>query len=335
MEQVTFESQLQKLKSLLRWTTHDLIYITSLINSIKSFKGNIHNQEHWTEIFNLWYELVAKVPIPKTEIDVNYIVRARPNEVMLFSEEWEISYNSRYIDKIGWGRFNCPKESFFYGAAPIILASDNTSQRHFICSTLEACKDITNTNCTTPYFDLTLGIWRVNTPFMLVNLCFDEKHLKANPRYEKGLSQLIEGIQSVASREVYEIVKSIWQLMSNCSCVKCGTEQDYLVSTAMFKAICIYYDHIGETVHGLSYPSTMTEHEGENVVLTSHAVDSYLTLKEVFMYRYHRDEDKKSYSIYPISNIASVANKRYTLQKYSEERMAVEYQLMRQAIGYK
>ncbi len=325
----TFETQLSALKSAIGWPKAHLTELSLKIETLKIFRLRPFREDHWGKIYSLWYELLSKIPLPKTEIDVNYIVRARTNEQVPFTEEWELSYNTKNTDKIGWGRFNCPKQSYFYGAVPIVKANHeptSSDQQFIMSSTLEACKDITNESCSIPYFDLTVGIWALKNPLVVINLCYDSKHLETNPRWEGGLNQLIEGIKMVGSTEDFELITSFWQLMSNCSCIKNPSQQDYLISSALFNAIGNYYAGIGEIVSGLSYPSAMTDNQGQNVVLTKKAVDEYLFLNEVFMYRYHRQENERAFCVYPISDITKVLDKNFIISKHSNDKTTTTYQ---------
>ncbi len=313
-EEITWESQLPALKALIAWDDEDYLEMESTIQQISNFNPAEFNNETFQVIHNYWYDLASRFPISKVELDQKYLFRARQNigdEV--FSEEWQISYNSRRKDIIQLGRFNKPQETVFYAAVPY----DN-SQHFVITATLEACKEIFDDTSCLSEFDLTITRWEVKQPFFMVSLCHDERHLKRNDRLYQSVDRLLTGIKTVGSEKAYLLIKKVWEMMTHYCCVQNPTPNDYFISTALFGAIRNYYGSRGEPVLAMLYPSAMTEKDGLNIVLTTDAVDQFLRPDTAVMYRVKRLEDKKSYKGFALSDAAKIVNGKFQFSRIDE-----------------
>ena len=97
----------------------DIDKLSIQLENIKTYTTKEINQDNFQELCNAWYELIAKVPFPSIPVDVEWLLRARPNfNGEVFEEEADISYNTKKVKAIKANRFNRPEESVFYGTLP-------------------------------------------------------------------------------------------------------------------------------------------------------------------------------------------------------------------------
>jgi len=102
------------------WTTRTISNFRDRMAYFISFLNKPVNDENFSILCNLLFnELINKIPVPTLDVHVSVLIRSRPNDgENLFSEEWQISYNSRETEKINPGRFNGPRQPMFYACAP-------------------------------------------------------------------------------------------------------------------------------------------------------------------------------------------------------------------------
>lgn len=96
----------------------------------------------------------------------------------------------------------------------------------------------------------------------------------------------------------------------------------YFLSTALFCTIRAHYENmivISENVYGMIYPSSMTNQQGLNIVLIPEAVDKFLKLAQVCMYRVKRsNENPKSFNSFPYSDLVKVIDRQFKFSKLDE-----------------
>ncbi|AIM37569.1 hypothetical protein KO02_13385 [Sphingobacterium sp. ML3W] len=236
---------------------------------------------------NIFYqnfiEIVSYIPLMATIIDVPYVVRGRANyNGEIFNNKKQISFNTECPEKIEFGRFNLKAESLFYASLPTELKNVD----YVLTCALECCKELTAKAKITSYQDITIGGWTINENLPIVNLCFDEEHLKENPSLALGIAKYFAGIESCFSVETTNFIRSFLYYFSGLSGTKSNSEYHYFATTALFHAIRNYYNSIQYPKFGLIYPSAVSEKKGLNIVLTPDAVNKFLSLEKVIMYRY-------------------------------------------------
>jgi hypothetical protein len=96
-------------------------------------------------------------------------------------------------------------------------------------------------------------------------------------------------------------LESIGIFFSELACKKHATDQQYFITTAYITALKEYYK---DDFNGIIYPSSMTEMEGLNIVMTPKAVDKFLEVKEAFMYKLIRNP-KKNQNLSMDANVAA------------------------------
>lgn len=246
-------------------------------------------------IKNLCFELIARLPLPIQLLQNTFILRARENKSgEVFRTINEISYNPHATA----GRFNLDHDPVFYGALPI-TSHHASGQLTTICESSKELFDSTSQQ-ERKYF--TVGKWTIIKPIPTVVLTFfndAEKvswHLgNLNPAYEAFFS-------SVCDQEDTRKCHEFYSFFSGYAAKKYDEQEKYLLTTAFFHAVQMYY---GSEI-GILYSSSMTENKGLNVVFSKDVVDnSYLHFDGALMFRALRDRNQyNQYSIIPCSDYA-------------------------------
>lgn len=243
-------------------------------------------------------------------------MRGRKNDEQhpMFSEEWEISYNKKFANYIQLGRFNREAEPLFYGSLPV----ESKHQDYVLSCALECCKELSDPVNPVDVQDITIGGWLVKEPFNVINLCFDEKHLSYNPSLKEATQKYLAMIRNdfalATSNFIFDFLKSFSELSRTIK----SSDSHYYITTALFVAIRWHYKHREKNiVYGLIYPAAMSEAKGLNIVLTRKAVDLFLQLDKVVMYRYCIFKpERTSYIAEPCSALAKVDNNKFTITNY-------------------
>ncbi len=285
------------------WRTEDIIELDKALDRIISFLDKRINRETAAHLFDDCYSIVEKVALPAIPIDTNYILRARANyQGEVFKEQQDISYNTKCPDKIKLGRFNLEKESMFYAVVP------SSEQGRLIATVaLECCKELVDEDNINQYQYFTFGKWGVNDNLWVLNLCLNDGAMAVNEGLRRTVTNYLDTMESNLQPNAFNFFKKYWKFFSDLSCTKHEKDQQYIINNAFMHAV---WEHYNESFNGIIYPSSMTKHEGINLVLTPSAVDRHLTLSQAFMYKILRDpSDRKSYHGFECSRISDVIDK--------------------------
>jgi len=289
----------------------DIKQLSAEFDKVRSYTARPINQDNFQELCDTWYKIIDRIPLAPIPIEVEWLLRSRPNfNGEIFEEETDISYNTKNTSAINANRFNRPTESVFYG----ILPSDDQT-KFFAGVSLECYKEIVNEENEEPIQFLTIGKWHLRSSFVVLNLCFDNKTLAAHSGLKNILENYLSNLEKKCSSKSYKFIKECWFFLSELASAKFKYEQQYFITTAFFCVLREYYRlHFNESINGIVYPSSMVEGDALNIVLMPEAVDKYLYLKEAFMYKFVRGIDnKKSYECGLCSFISQVINHRLNL----------------------
>lgn len=265
-----------------------------------------------------FYKIFILVPLMKSRIDAKGMpmFRARPNEKknILFSKEIDISYNSTDLSVIKAGRFNQPLQAVFYGSLPV----ENSKIPPEMVACLETCKGLTDPINPVYLKDFTIGRWQIQKPFYVVNLCFDEAHLKGNQPLKRAADEYLQIIRDCLTKESSKFVFKFLTYFSEMSGRRSLTNNEYYILTALLYAVKYYYwKEKNERVYGLIYPSAMTEAQGLNLVITTEAVDLFLKPDKVIMYRFLLDRiDKTTYTADKCSAMADIKDGEFQITNF-------------------
>jgi hypothetical protein len=272
------------------------------------------SDENFNAAFQSFYKIVRIIPLLKSVISIPQIVRGRPNyNGEIFSEKSDISYNSKRPDLIKLGRFNRVFEPLFYGSLPV----ESSKLDYVLACALECGKELTDQHNPPQVQDFTIGAWVVETPFDVVTMCFNDKHLIHNPSLKEAVDGYMEAITTELSSKASDFIKEFLFFYSNLSSQMSIDEKSYYVLTGLFVAVRYYYKTVEKSkIYGLIYPSATTESEGLNIVLTRHAVDNHLRLDKVVMYRYFLEKSSKTYIAHPCSDLVRVKGDKFVIPNY-------------------
>ncbi|RTL58801.1 MAG: hypothetical protein EKK37_10785 [Sphingobacteriales bacterium] len=293
--------------------------LSSQLDNIKSYATKEINQENFQELCDAWHKIIAKIPFASIPVEVEWLLRARPNfNGEIFEDEFDISYNSKNIKDIKASRFNRPEESVFYGTLP----SDD--QTKFIAgASLECYKELISDKNDEPIQYFTFGKWHLINKFPVINLCFEEKALKAHPGLKRVVDNYLENLEKDFPHESALLIKECWFLLSKLASVRYEYDQQYFITTAFFCVIREYYKiYYDDLINGIIYPSSMVDGDAVNIVLVPEAVNKYLYLKQAFMYKYVRSIDnKRSYDCGLGSLISEVVDHKLNIMgiKYGRD----------------
>lgn len=248
-----------------------------------------------TDLSKLSYQKIKAI-ITNNQIQLPYttaiirkgtpIERGRLNrDTPFFYSEFEISYRTDYGNIKEFGRANEPFSSRFYGAIP---SKKIDLSRIVLFSELEKkFRQIPKGNYETT---MTIGRWFVKEDFEVADVCLSENYLsnsELKAKHEMWLSKLKN---SEIGQEEYINLLSFFS--DEFSKKEINTHHDYKLS-------CLYSDYaiVANKLNGVLYPSVQTDYEGLNLVLTRDAVEKYLELKTVAMFKYK--VEKGNASLYP------------------------------------
>lgn len=290
-----------------KWANSDINRFKSEFDKVKSFLGKDINQENFQLLIDSFYFLIDRIPLSLLSINNSFLVRGRPNyNGEVFKEESDISYNTKNQEKIKLGRFNRPFDCMFYAAVP-----SNPQSRMTATVLLECCKEIEDESNITREQFFTFGKWFLKEPIRVLNLCFHEKCLQTNAFLNGSVDFSQKELREKMPLKLVEFIEGYWAFLSNLSCNKYSTDQQYFITAAFIATMKEYY---GDEFNGIIYPSSMTGMEGLDIVLTPQAVGKYLDLKQAFMYKLARTPNNpKGFNGYQCSNIADVVDHRFNI----------------------
>lgn len=297
-----------------KWKSKEIKEFQNQVDQFKSFRNKPITQENFQEAFGICYLLCDKIPLAVTLIKVPYILRGRANEdESVYSKETEISYNSTNTHAIKLGRFNRPCEPVFYGSLP-----DEIDHLHFgAAASLECCKKLLDLENEDPYQYITFGKWFLKKPFYAINLCNDDKLLTMNPGLRASTLKHEQDIRDQFGDTSSEFIINFWKFLSSLAGKRQEIEQDHFLTTAFLCAIIKYRENVMKAnTAGIIYPSTMTENEGINIVLTRASTDRFLVLKKVHMAKFvRRPNNPTAYDIYQCTDEVDVIDHTFQLTK--------------------
>lgn len=295
------------------WTEGNLNIMQQKLALVDSLLYQPVNDINFNTAVKAIHFMVDKIPLMINYMDPVMIVRSRPNYDELFSEQADISYNSKCLEKIAAGRFNRPLEPLFYGS----LAVENPDTDHVLACALESCKELIDKERPPSVQDLTVGRWFITQTFPVLNLCFDEKHLEGNKNLKAATEAYLSEIKAFFSTEAYKFVIQFMSFFSELSRSVDKDKNYYYILNAFFYAVRYYYANTRDTVvPGIIYPGAMSEALGLNIVLVPQAVDRFLKLDLVVMYRFVLVKGTKQYVGDICSNFVQVKDEKFVITGY-------------------
>lgn len=295
------------------WSVLELATYKEKLSLIKSYVQKNISEENFIQLYTAFYWIIDKVALPQVILKAEYLLRGRLNMGQNFSEEWQISYNTKNKASIEAGRFNRPKESVFYATIP--TENENKNANVTLTACLECDKELVGNNSLIDRHDITIGEWNLKEPFTVINLCYDKTFLKNNKWHSEVIEESFKNLAENLPASSIGFIKEFWEYLSRLAANKAESSQQHFMTTAFFCALRVYFLHEkNETIHGIVYPSTMTDNVGLNVVLTTDAVEKFIELKKVFVERLVKDiTNKEFYHCIRCTEKAEVKNHKFHL----------------------
>lgn len=264
-------------------------YLWKCFDNIKSCSNRSFNDDDIDDTVNFVFQnflnIIKFIPLMATIVRIPQVVRGQANSKNepIFSSESRISYNTSRKDLIEFGRFNQKGESIFYASLP----TETKNVDYVLSCALECCKELTATIRNYKHQDITVGGWIVKESFPVINLCFDEDHLKENPTLQVEIHRYLGEISECFSDGATKFIREFLYYFSDLSGTLAESDFHYFAPTALFHAIRYHYSHeVNDPKFGIIYPGAMSEKKGLNIAMTCVAVDKFLKLDKVVMFRY-------------------------------------------------
>lgn len=274
------------------------------------------SDDNYNKAFQAFYLIIDIIPLMVNKLPAMQIVRGRPRRQKdeLCTNKSDLSYNWKYRKDIKLGRFNQQGEAVFYASMP----TESKAVDYILTCALECCKELT-TEYGVDLQEITLGGWIIDTPVDVVNLCFDDLHLTGNPDLKEAVESYLRAIRANFSTEAANFIEEFLRYISELSRTTMGNNECYKLTSPFFCAVRYYYDiQLKQPVYGLLYPSAMTLAKGLNIVLTKDAVDNFIQLDKVVIYRsILLKPERKTYKIDKCSDIIKVVGNEFSITGYT------------------
>jgi hypothetical protein len=246
--------------------TTPYIEIANRINEIEFRSKSSYTT--FDDLIELCFQLVCRLPAPIVEIDVPFLVRARPgysSNGNFFSCIGDLSYNPN-IYNISQGRFNLEREPIFYACVPCQTLNGDTA----FSAIVESYKEILDKGDNTSDKYCTVSRWDINKTFLAINFSMYDKAEKNNLSVKKINREFINQTLKNFSCGSFESFMLLCRFMSAKASSKKQTNSDYLITNAYKKALEKYY---GSALKAIIYSSVMSEHNGLNIALSKEPID--------------------------------------------------------------
>ncbi|GAA4327927.1 hypothetical protein [Flaviaesturariibacter amylovorans] len=260
--------------------------------------------ENFPQLVFLFVELMKCFPMPRTEFTTGHFVRARRNrfkegKLEIFNQKTEVSFNRT---PSGWGRFNSDAETVFYCSCPI---SDDPSATASFTANLEVCKEIIDHDDDTAEFNMTISMWEIRKPIILVPLVYHDAAEANSPFFRRSNEYSRNVILRSMNPESAELFGGFLRYLSEKAAHRKPSRKDYMVTTAFYHALrVVYNDDVS-----LLYSSVQTGHRGTCVVMPNHLVEKgHVELSQVIMYQMKKDNRTKVIDGQPISDYIHVGS---------------------------
>lgn len=278
---------------------------------IDEFTNLSYSAQRYSDVKEICKILFNNVPFMITTLEPTYISRVRRNTKSLFASQEDISYNKN-LESITAGRFNMEGQSVFYGCLSTYEADGRSINYGNQCPMFEVFKEISGGGGVKFPVFFTIGFWKAKAAMDVLNLCFEDDHLKANPALSEPVNDFIGLLKAQCSNPVREYTLSVWRYFSSLSRRWDGRNHQnyYYMLTAFFDAFMeTYHESTGEVCEAIIYPSAMTQAKGLNIVMTPDLVNRYLTLDQVQMYSLRSRSIEFGYE--PITPVVAVKNNTF------------------------
>ncbi len=212
-----------------------------------------------------------------------FIDRVRINkqgEVFKSFDQVSYIHDENTLNKyVGFGRANEPKQAIFYGA----IISPQIKQPRVVAyfETSGLLKELDEHDNAEEVF--TLSRWRILEDIEVVEMIFSDEALKVNEYNRRSLENQLRNYKDLPLAGHYERQGKFFSNEFARSDIRKDEEHKYKITAA-------YSNYLlkATSLMGITYPSVASNYLGQNVALLPEAVDKYLELENVGMFRFER-----------------------------------------------
>lgn len=242
------------------------IDFSETVKSIEKLKDiNLNEANSYEKI----KKILETIIVPYNVITLNqgqYIFRGRRNENgEIFTQPKQLTYRTDVDNIENFGRANEPHQTIFYGA-------NNTET-----ALLETSSLFNDSKVNLGVEEISLGRWYVRKTINLLGI-INYKATKAN--------SIVKNLQEEANRHPFNshITQYILAFFSN------EFSRNARGKMHLYKISCAYFNHVvrklyDEGIMGVAYPSVQNEYKGLNVALIPEAVDNFMVMDMVGIYK--------------------------------------------------
>lgn len=295
-----------------------------ILAKLKYLSGNLEN-ESYKDIYNLIKAIPDKC-VPTAIIHKGwYIDRVRINEPadVYFNSYDDVSHhkNPELFHLIGRGRCNDIGQSIFYGSVlspeikvPRLVAYLETSR---IQRDLEKSpNEDRNLNLEETF---TMSRWRIQEDIEVVEMILSEEALKFSQYAKDALKNQLKNLgDNKLKNHFIEQLKFFSDEFARNDIEK---DENGNYQAFKYKISAAYLNYILDKTpfQGVTYPSVSTNYSGQNVALLPSAVEKYLKLESVAMFKFERVNGKnKDIGCFKIATDLGPDQKAFVWEDYEE-----------------
>lgn len=253
----------------------------TIVSIVNEFKSTNLEKVSYQKIFYKILNEMKIIPFVTAKLkEGHHIERARLNEPnQIFYSEQELSYRTDYHNIKKYGRANFPGQSLFYGA----IKSEHIEHPRFI-NLLETSELFrSGDKKTNADFVMTVGKWRIKQDFEVVEIVFNKSSIDNIPQIKRAYEYHLNKIRDEMPDRIEEI-EFLLQFFSDEFAKKTiDSDNDYKISVAYTEMATTF-----KNLAGVTYPSVRTDYQGFNVALTIPAVEKFLELEIVAMFKVYK-----------------------------------------------
>ncbi len=221
------------------------------------------------------------IAILKKGFAVDRVRINRPGEIFNGIDAVNYITDKAVLDQhADFGRANLRKEAMFYGSVetPQIRLPRYTAWRETtaIFDTQPLPDELHET--------FTLSRWRVKETFEIVEMIFSDEALIKSDYTKASLEHQTKGIADLRLEQHYRDQGRFFSnefARNDCK----GKPSNYKISAAYANYVLTNLGFLG-----ITFPSVQSEYQGQNIVLRPEAVDKYLELEKVAMFKFDREK---------------------------------------------
>lgn len=249
-----------------------------IVHELKS--ADLKNVSYHKVFYKILNELKL-VPFVTAKLKAgHHIERARINEPdQVFYAESDLSFRTDFHNIKKFGRANAPEQSLFYGA----IKTEHIEYPRIVnlFETSEMFRSIEKKSTGT--FVMTVGKWRIKEDFEVVEMVFNQGNIENIPQIKNSYEYHIDRLKKEMPDKIQDIEFILRFFSDEFAKKDIHSDSDYKISVAYTEMATNF-----KNLSGVTYPSVRTDYQGFNVALTIPAVETFLELEVVAMFKVYK-----------------------------------------------